>query len=57
MFGNQFNITGMTSAGAHELALLLRAGSLVTPIYSIEERAMGPRSDRKTSRRACARWR
>ena len=42
VFGNQFQITGMTTGGAHELALLLRAGSLVTPIYPIEERAVGP---------------
>ncbi len=42
VFSNQFQITGMTSGGAHELALLLRAGSLVTPIYIIEERAVGP---------------
>ena len=42
VFSNQFQITGMTSGGAHELALLLRAGSLATPIYAIEERAVGP---------------
>jgi preprotein translocase subunit SecD len=42
VFSNQFQITGMTTGGAHELALLLRAGSLVTPIYIIEERAVGP---------------
>jgi preprotein translocase subunit SecD len=39
VFSNNFQITGMTTGGAHELALLLRAGSLVTPIYAIEERA------------------
>jgi preprotein translocase subunit SecD len=42
VFGNNFNITGLSSGEAHELALLLRAGSLSTPIYSVEERAVGP---------------
>jgi len=42
VFGNQFQITGLTAGESRELALLLRAGSLATPIYSIEERVVGP---------------
>ncbi len=42
VFGNSFMITGMTAGEARELALLLRAGSLAVPIYSVEERAIGP---------------
>jgi len=42
VFSNNFQITGMTQGGAHELALLLRSGSLSTVIYVIEERAVGP---------------
>jgi preprotein translocase subunit SecD len=42
VFSNNFQITGMSAGGARELALLLRAGSLVTPIYPIGERAIGP---------------
>jgi preprotein translocase subunit SecD len=42
VFSNNFQITGMSAGGARELALLLRAGSLVTPIYPISERAIGP---------------
>jgi preprotein translocase subunit SecD len=41
--GVQFRITGLNSqAEAHELALLLRAGALVAPVYIIEERTIGP---------------
>jgi preprotein translocase subunit SecD len=42
IFGNQFQITGLQSGEARELALLLRAGSLAAPIYVVEERAVGP---------------
>jgi len=42
VFSNNFQITGLTSGEARELALLLRSGSLATPIYEIEERAVGP---------------
>jgi preprotein translocase subunit SecD len=42
IFSNNFQITGLSSGEAHELALLLRAGSLSAPIYSVEERAVGP---------------
>ena len=42
IFSNQFNITGLQSGEARELALLLRAGSLAAPIYVVEERAVGP---------------
>jgi preprotein translocase subunit SecD len=42
IFSNNFQITGLTANEARELALLLRAGSLATPIYPVEERAVGP---------------
>jgi preprotein translocase subunit SecD len=42
VFSNQFQITGLSANEARELALLLRAGSLATPIYAVEERAVGP---------------
>jgi preprotein translocase subunit SecD len=42
IFSNQFNITGLQSGEARELALLLRSGSLSTPIYPVEERVVGP---------------
>jgi preprotein translocase subunit SecD len=42
IFSNQFQITGLQTGEARELALLLRAGSLAAPIYVVEERAVGP---------------
>jgi preprotein translocase subunit SecD len=42
IFSTNFQITGLGAGEARELALLLRSGSLATPIYSIEERAVGP---------------
>ena len=42
VFSNNFQITGLTSAEARELALLLRAGSLAAPIYIVEERVIEP---------------
>jgi len=42
IFSNQFQITGLQSGEARELALLLRSGSLSTPIYAVEERVIGP---------------
>jgi preprotein translocase subunit SecD len=42
VFSNQFQITGLSATEARELALLLRAGSLATPIYAVEERVVGP---------------
>jgi preprotein translocase subunit SecD len=42
VFSNQFNITGLQAGEARELALLLRSGSLSTPIYPVEERVIGP---------------
>ncbi len=39
----RFQITGLDStAEAHNLALLLRAGALAAPIYIVEERTIGP---------------
>jgi len=41
--GSRFRITGLDNpAGASELALLLRAGSLAAPVSIVEERTVGP---------------
>lgn len=40
--GQSFRITGLQSAEASELALLLRAGALAAPMYFVEERTVGP---------------
>jgi preprotein translocase subunit SecD len=42
VFGNRFEVTGLTPFEAQELALLLRAGSLAAPIVPVEERTIGP---------------
>lgn len=42
VFSNQFQITGLTAGEARDLALLLRSGSLATPVYLVGERAVGP---------------
>ncbi|HEX5787290.1 MAG TPA: protein translocase subunit SecD [Woeseiaceae bacterium] len=42
VFKNQFQITGLSTAEAHDLALLLRAGALAAPVYKIDERTIGP---------------
>ena len=41
-FSARFQITGLESQEAHDLALLLRAGSLRAPVEIIEERTIGP---------------
>jgi preprotein translocase subunit SecD len=41
-FGKQFQITGLGSSEARDLALLLRAGALSAPVEIIEERTVGP---------------
>jgi preprotein translocase subunit SecD len=42
-FGRRFQTTGLdSSAEAHDLALLLRAGALAAPIQIVEERTVGP---------------
>jgi preprotein translocase subunit SecD len=41
--GSQFRITGrFTPAEAHELSVVLRSGSLVAPMFIVEERTVGP---------------
>lgn len=40
--GKNFMITGVGAKEAHDLALLLRAGSLAAPVYIVEERTIGP---------------
>ncbi len=42
VFGSSFQITGLDSAEASELALLLRAGALAAPMDFVEERTVGP---------------
>lgn len=42
VFSDRFEITGLTMGEASELALLLRSGSLATPVYNIQERVIGP---------------
>lgn len=43
VFSRRFQITGLDSSEeAHDLALLLRAGSLAAPISIVEERTIGP---------------
>ncbi len=41
-FSARFQITGLESTEAHDLALLLRAGSLRAPVEIVEERTIGP---------------
>ena len=41
-FSKQFQITGLGSTEAHDLALLLRAGALKAPVEIVEERTVGP---------------
>lgn len=42
VFSSNFQITGLESTEARDLALLLRAGALAAPIFKVEERTVGP---------------
>ncbi|MEN7343493.1 MAG: protein translocase subunit SecD [Pseudomonadota bacterium] len=42
VFSNQFNITGLTSNEARDLALLLKAGALAAPLFEVGEQTIGP---------------
>ncbi len=42
IFSSNFEITGLTPFEGQDLALLLRAGALATPILKVEERTIGP---------------
>jgi preprotein translocase subunit SecD len=42
VFSSQFQITGLTSNEARELALLMRSGQLAAPLFIVQERAIGP---------------
>ncbi len=42
VFSSNFEITGITPFEGQDLALLLRAGALATPIVKVEERTIGP---------------
>ena len=42
VFSKNFQITGLQSSEAHDLALLLRAGALRAPVEIVEERTVGP---------------
>ena len=47
-FADRFQITGITPySRAQKLAATLRAGSLVAPVYIIEERTIGPNAGKK----------
>ena len=47
-FADRFQITGVTPLSrAQKLATTLRAGSLVAPVYIIEERTIGPNAGKK----------
>ena len=51
VFGNRFRISGMQAGESRELALLLRAGSLATPLYPVRENVVGPSLGRENIRR------
>ncbi|MCC5870061.1 MAG: protein translocase subunit SecD [Gammaproteobacteria bacterium] len=42
VFSSRFQITGLATTEARDLALLLRAGALAAPIFKVEERTIGP---------------
>ena len=42
VFGDRFEITGLSLGEARDLAVLLRSGSLPTPIFLVEEQVIGP---------------
>ena len=42
VLSSRFRITGLQSAEAHELALLLRSGALAAPQTIVEQRSVGP---------------
>ncbi len=42
VFSSNFEITGISPFEGQDLALLLRAGALATPIVKVEERTIGP---------------
>ncbi len=42
VLSSSFRITGFNASEAHDLALLLRAGSLATPNFLVEQRTVGP---------------
>ena len=42
VFSSNFQITGISPLEGQDLALLLRSGSLSTPIVKVEERTIGP---------------
>lgn len=42
VFSTNFIITGLSAGEARDLALLLRSGSLATPIYVVSEQVVGP---------------
>ncbi len=42
VFGDRFEITGLGIGEARDLAILLRSGSLPTPIFLVDEQVIGP---------------
>lgn len=47
ILGRNFRITGVDSAEARRLALLLRAGALIAPVSVVEEKIIGPSMGRE----------
>jgi preprotein translocase subunit SecD len=50
-FGPAFEISGLTTGEAQDLALQIRAGSLSAPVYAIDERTIGPSLGQKNIQR------
>ena len=54
IFANRFQITGLSTGEATDLAILLRSGSLPTPIILVSEQVVGPSLGRENIRTGIA---
>ena len=54
VFANRFSITGLSTGEANDLAILLRSGSLPTPILLVSEQVVGPSLGRENIRTGIA---
>jgi preprotein translocase subunit SecD len=54
VFSNRFSITGLSTGEANDLAILLRSGSLPTPLLLIGEQVVGPSLGRENIRMGIA---
>jgi preprotein translocase subunit SecD len=54
VFANRFSITGLSTGEANDLAILLRSGSLPTPLLLIGEQVVGPSLGRENIRMGIA---